>query len=288
MDLPTTRGKKAYSIELSCGAAADYSNCNPRALRLGWGQKTTGSVRASITVRGATGCEGDKRPVLSANDPTGDPYFEGDRTILFIQERDPGNTAGVGSKLDFTLLNLVLDGYFRQTCIFINSPSGYISHTQRNVDVKRCNYPLDPTTGIFGILGAGMTFFGGRTSIVGGDIYQNQGDAEGGGAGLSWFSGTSKGSLTVSGVNFTQNSGGTYGAVYLDQRERVRKVTFRNCLFSGNTAPLGSAIHYLSSTTTNPPKKFTIALPGSKFIGVLLVRDYKHICMLLPLSGCAS
>jgi hypothetical protein len=159
-------------------------------------------VAASVTVRGAKGCEGAKRPVLSG--ATAASYLFG------IDEDYTMNT-----KVDFKLIELVLNGGGKRLGVLIDSPRGYVSYTQTNVDLIRCN------TASFA-QGCGLAMYHvGRVTIKGGTFFGNgnTGDKLFFGGALRWGAsdGTVKSSLTVTGVNFTANAAHSGGAVFLSR-----------------------------------------------------------------------
>jgi hypothetical protein len=294
------KGKNTYIINLSCDAAAsaDYSDCPAGSMFPDWSSNTA-MVAASVTIQGAKGCVGAKRPVLSGGSSERDHLF-------YFSESFTQNT-----KVDLKLINLVLNGLNKRRGVYIVSPRGYISYTQTNVDVVNCFLPGYSSEGM-GVRLDGV----GRTIIKGGMFYNNGAvvTCYSGGA-LLWRPGDGtavKSSLAVTGVNFTANSADFGGAVYLDRLagsvSRVwgcrlcliacvrvcacgwcvvfplkpypppcwylqppAKVNLKGCTFDGNAASAnfglrGSAI-YLSTRTATPPTKFTLALPGSTFRG---------------------
>jgi hypothetical protein len=199
-------GKNTYTINLSCDAPSGggYDDCAAGMMVLDWSGNFA-AVAASVTIQGAKGCEGVRRPVLSGVS-LNSFYF------IYVTESATRNT-----KVDFKLINLVLDGQGQRLGVYIQSLKGYISYTQTNVDVVNCDRNSFVSSGN----GAGLTLAGvGRATIKGGMFFNNGGSLAMDGGALWWKSGTDvKPSLTVTGVNFTANSAQSGGAVYLYKPE---------------------------------------------------------------------
>ncbi len=189
----TEKAKLSYSVELSCDLGSSYSDCPPTStMGPDWAPPASAAgLSVAITVKGAKGCTGAKRPLLSGGDPSTSI------NILTVDESLLKQT----TSLKFTLADLVFDGTLDRSCVYIMSATGIVSYTQKNVDILNGIWVPGFSWG------TGLAIEGNvKAKITGGLFKGNVAGQSGAAVYYAAASNSKKGSLSISGVRFTENT----------------------------------------------------------------------------------
>ncbi|GBF95394.1 hypothetical protein Rsub_08356 [Raphidocelis subcapitata] len=211
-----TKGKVSITIELGCGQPGAYSDCPSKAMMPAWYVQGK-ALQLQLAIKGAAGCAGAARPVLS-----GAVAVEDAVEPLFM---------ALEKNYHLTLQDLVLDGKEARPGIFAD-PAG--SLTLVNVDVINCRFNYEEAPGLWAR--------GTPVSVEGGEFRNNVAGGNGGAVYFSQIPGYS-GGLSFKGTKFVDNKADAGGAIFVVKTNpKGAKVTCSGCVFDGNDAAYGSVV----------------------------------------------